>query len=80
MTGTAQRCVVLRRSLLRASLAALCIGTLLAAPLFYAREADRLQTASVGSAGGIPAAPLLALAILAAMSGLVLLVAMRPTR
>jgi hypothetical protein len=63
---------------LRPALAALCVGVLLAAPLAFAHDA--LQPATVGSAGGVPAAPFLALAILGAMSGLVLLVAFRPAR
>jgi len=72
---------VARRSLLRGVLALLCIATLLVGPFLLSGQSDRLRTASVGPSGnGIPAAPLLALAILAAMSGLVLLVAMRPTR
>ena len=70
-----------RRTFVRGLLALLCIATLLGAPFLLAGETDHLSTASVGASGnGIPAAPLLALAILGAMSGLVLLVAMRPTR
>ena len=71
---------VLRRPLVRLALAALCIGTLLAAPVLMAHDPGEVRPASVGSAGGVPAAPLLALAILGAMSGLVLLVAFRPAR
>jgi hypothetical protein len=65
---------------LRPALAALCVGVLLAAPLAFAHARDALQPATAGSAGGVPAAPFLALAILGAMSGLVLLVAFRPAR
>jgi hypothetical protein len=71
----------LRRTALRAFLASLCVATLVVGPVLFARASDRIQPASTsGAAGGIPAAPLLALAILGAMSGLVLLVALRPTR
>jgi hypothetical protein len=69
-----------RLAFVRPLLALLCVATLLAAPFVLSREADRLRPAATGAAGGVSAAPLLALAILGAMSGLVLLVAMRPAR
>lgn len=71
-----------RRSLvLRAFLASVLLAALVALPL-AAQHDDGLRTASVGApqASVVPSAPFLALAILGAMSGLVLLVALRPAR
>ena len=64
----------------RTTLAVLSVAVLLAGPMLFLRSPDALDRASVASTGGVGAAPFLALAILGAMSCLVLLVAFRPAK